>query len=159
MAVCPGPAMIGTVLSVLVLYGVALLERNRALIFRVPSVRTWCWCLRCGVSGGVGGLISLFVPTQTSFSPASLFPARNRMVPNHPLSLGHTALSCVAATFTSGRDRVAGSSAPTLASSWLTCAEDVLRGEAVPRFQAQPLRADPACVQQHADAFKRHDHA
>ena len=72
MAVCPGPAMIGTVLSVLVLYGVALLERNRALIFRVPSVRTWCWCLRCGVSGGVGGLISRFVPTQTSFSPASL---------------------------------------------------------------------------------------
>ena len=28
--------------------------------------------VRCGVSGGVGGLISRFVPTQTSFSPASL---------------------------------------------------------------------------------------
>ena len=61
--------------------------------------------------------------------------------------------------FTSVHDRVASPSAPTLASAWLTCAGNVLRGEAVPRFQAQPLRVDPACVRPLADACKRHDHA
>ena len=55
--------------------------------------------------------------------------------------------------------RVAGRSAPTLASA----VADVCRARsprlAVPRFPAQPLRVDPACVRPPADAFKRHDHA
>ena len=68
-------------------------------------------------------------------------------------------LAPAAGHFTSVHDRVASPSAPTLAIAWLTCAVNVLRGEAVPRFQAQPLRVDPACVRPPEDAFKRHDHA
>ena len=55
--------------------------RNRALIFRVPSIRTWCVGACVGVSGRVGALISrVLCQHRHLFSrPSPIFPARNRI--------------------------------------------------------------------------------
>jgi hypothetical protein len=52
-----------------------VIERNRKLtlyFLRVPSIRTWCWCLRWGIWGSGRSDQSFFWPTRTSFFPASL---------------------------------------------------------------------------------------
>ena len=60
--------------------------RNRALLyFAFPSIRTWCWCLRWGIWVSGRSDQSFCVNTEHLFSrPSPIFPARYRMVPNHP---------------------------------------------------------------------------
>ena len=49
-----------------------VIERNRALIFRVPSILTWCSCLRWGIWGSGRSDQSFCPNTDIFFPPASL---------------------------------------------------------------------------------------